>query len=131
MAVPEVKSFVIADQVFRQESGKWCIIGVFDRILSSQFPARHPSMGLWLKLADASGKYSVRLEFQDSTGRVLSRVAGLQLDVQDRMAEPEVGIQTQNLMLPSPGAYFVKLFFNDHLAKTDIQITAAYPEKGK
>lgn len=129
-AVPEVKSFVIADQVFRQESGKWCIIGVFDRMLVPQFPARHPSLGLWLKLADAQGTYTLRLEFQDAHGRVLSRVGGLELEVRDRLAEPEIGIQTHNLPLSSPGTYFIKLFFNDQPAKADIRMTVQHAPTG-
>jgi len=125
-ATPKVKSFVIADQVFQQQSGKWCIIGVFDRIFSARFPARHPSLGLYLKLADAEGKYNVRMELQDATGRVVGRMAGLELTVQSRVAEPEVGLQTYNLILPKEGTYFIKLFFNDEPAQ-DIKLIASQP----
>lgn len=127
---PKVKSFVIADQVFQQsDSHKWCLIGVFDRIYSSRFPTRHPSLGIWLKLADAEGDYDIRLEIQDSSGRVLSSLSGLKLTVNDRLAEPEIGIQTHHLPLPAAGMYFIKLYFNERPAESDIRIEVCATEE--
>ncbi len=121
---PHVKSFLIADSVFQQTSGKWCIIGVFGRIEAEAFPCVHPSLGLYVKLADARGTFEVTVEFQDSTGQVLARLTGLRVESKDPLAEPEFGVQVQQLPIPTAGAYFFKLYFDDRLCPDDIRLTA-------
>ncbi len=121
---PHVKSFLIADSVFQQTTGKWCIIGVFGRIEAETFPCLHPNLGLYVKLADAHGAFDVNVEFQDSTGKVLARLSGLRVDSRDPLAEPEFGVQIQQLPLPAAGTYFFKLYFNDELCPDDLRLTA-------
>ncbi len=121
---PVVKAFMTADLVFRQASGKWCIIGVFDAINCRKFPARHQSLGLWMRLADLKGTYRLRVEYQDSLGRQLGVLPEMEITVSDPLEEPEIGIQTSGLILPEPGTYFLKPFFNDVPAETDIRIRA-------
>lgn len=113
--LPHVKSWIIADQVFQQAgSGKWCIIGVFDQIHCLKFPASHPSLGLWLHLADALGEYAIRLELLDENEQVIARLpAAIRLTVEDRMQPVYVGLQTQNMLLPRPGTYFLRVFCNE------------------
>ncbi|MCK6479494.1 MAG: hypothetical protein HUU06_06640 [Planctomycetaceae bacterium] len=120
--LPSVKSLVLADQVFRQaETGKLCIIGVFDKIFCSRFPTLHPSLGLFIRVEDAEGEYGVRIEFRDSADRVLGSFEGMTLQVNDRLACVSFGFQTEGLPLPGPGRYFFKLFFNDQ-ATVDVPV---------
>ena len=122
---PTVKSFLIADQVFRQDNGKWCVIGVFEAIHSLRFPAMHPSLGLYLKLADASGTFDLGVEFHDGGGRCVARMGGVRLQVPDRLMEVGVGFQTHNLLIPAAGVYHFKLFFDGQPAEgQDIRLDA-------
>jgi hypothetical protein len=113
-----VKSFLIADQVFQQEGTmKWCIIGTFSAIACRRFPALHPSLGLYLKLADMAGEYRVRVEFQDSNGACLAKLQGVTIEVKDRQSEVGLGLQGHSLVLPKPGMYYLRVFFNDEEAE--------------
>jgi len=118
---PSIRSFLIADQVFQQRNGKWCIIGIFDRILVQHFPAVHHSLGLFVQLSDAEGAYDVRVEFRDSNDRVLTAIEGIKVEVTGRLSSTGLGIQTCSLPLLAPGKYFFKLFFNGEFA-TDIPL---------
>jgi len=110
---PIVKAFLIADKVMREEgTGKWSVIGIFDRILSKNFPTNHPSLALYIRLTNAEGEYNVKVEFCEAEGKVLSLFEG-KLVVSSRLATPELGIQTYNLPLPKPGKYLFKLYLND------------------
>jgi len=110
---PIVKAVLLADQVFRQEgNGKWCIIGEFDKILAPRFPARHPSLAVFLKITSAEGEYGVHIEIHDSSDRCVTRIGGLALDAKDRLATFGVGLQASNLVLPKAGAYRVRVFFD-------------------
>jgi hypothetical protein len=119
-----VKSFLIADLVFRQDNGKYCIIGIFDHISSRRFPVTHPSLGLFLTVADALGEYKVRVEFQDENGVCLERLQNLTMTSTDRHAEGAIGLQGKNLLIPRPGTYFLKVFFNEEEIAADIRLLA-------
>jgi uncharacterized protein DUF6941 len=122
---PLVKSFLIADQVFRQEgNNKWCIVGIFDTIAAAGFPTAHPSLGLYLQLSDAEGRYDLRLELQDSSSRCLAVLGSVQLEVGNRLANVELGFQGYNLVIPSAGNYFLNLFIDGDPSGVDIRLHA-------
>jgi hypothetical protein len=110
---PKLQSLLIADTVFQQKSGKWCVIGIFDRILVKQFPALHHSLGLFIVVSDAQGEYNVKVEFRNSSDQILALFEGIKLNIQDRLANVGFGVQTHNLVIPSPGKYYFKLYLND------------------
>lgn len=118
--LPSVNSFLVADQVFQQTSGKWCIIGVFDRVLSPRYPTTLPALGLYVTLSDAEGVYDVRVEFRDSGDRVLAVMGGIHMEVSSRLAQVGFGVQTYSLPIPKAGRYLFRLFFNDEPAASDI-----------
>jgi len=113
--IPKLQSFLIADSVFQQKSGKWCIIGIFDRIFVKQFPALHHSLGLFIVVSDAQGDYSVKVEFRNAADQILALFEGIQLSIQDRLANVGFGVQTHNLVIPSPGKYYFKLYLNNEV----------------
>jgi len=123
-SAPVIKSFLIADSVFQSSDGKWCIIGIFDRIFAPSFPALHYSLGVFIRLADAEGDYKVDVEFYDSSNRCLAKMTPLQLQVSDRTSEFGFGIQTYGLPIPGPGIYFLKVLFNGEPAVGDIRLEA-------
>jgi hypothetical protein len=114
---PVVKSFLIADQVLQDRlSGKWSVIGIFDRILAPQFPVMHPTVSIYLKLGDALGKYRFRVEFRDAEDRRLGAFDGGAFEVLERTGDVEVGLPTHLLPIEKPGRYQFQLFLNDEFA---------------
>src|SRR3990167_4126164 len=110
---PTVKAFLLADSVFQQKNGKLCIVGVFDKLYATRFPVVHPSMGLYVKLADAKGSYRVRADIENSEGQQIARLDGINVTAHDRAEEGGIGIEARGLLLPAPGTYFINLYFND------------------
>ena len=125
---PVLKNFLIADTVFRQDTGKWCIIGVFNGIVAARFPVLHPSLGLFLTLGDAEGDYAVRVEFRNNRDQVLGAFEGVSLKIANRLQDAHFGIQTHNLAIPAAGRYFFKLFFNQEPVLGDIPVDAVLLE---
>ncbi len=121
---PSVGSFLVADQVFQQKSGKWCVIGIFNRVISVGFPTIHPSLGLFFRLSDAQGEYRVRVDLCDAQDRVITKAEGVSLVVKNRLVDADFGVQTHNLPIPAPGKYFFKLYLNEELVPGDFVIEA-------
>jgi len=114
---PIVKSFIIADTVIQDRlTGKWSIIGVFDRVMAPSFPVVHPTVALYLRLSDAQGRYRMRVEFRDASDRRVGLFEGIEIEVKDPAQAIEVGLPTHMLPLEKPGKYQFQLFINDEFA---------------
>jgi len=114
---PIVKSFLIADAVLQDRlTGKWSIIGVFDRVMAPSFPVIHPTVALYLRLSDAQGRYRLRVEFRDASDRRVGLFEGIEMEVKDPAQAIEVGLPTHMLPLEKPGKYQFQLYINDEYA---------------
>ncbi len=127
---PLIKSFLVADSVIQDRAtGKWTVVGVFDHIYAPQFPCYHPSLGVYLKLADALGRYRVRIEFRDEQDRCVSTFEGLDIDVTDRGKCVDFGVNTHMLPLERPGKYRFQLYLGDeHIADVPLQVMKLPPK---
>ena len=116
---PNVISFLIADTVIQEKgSNKWSAIGIFDRIYADTFPYIHVNMALYIRLSDAEGDYDIRIEFTDSNERKLEVFEGMKLTVNSKLALPDFGIQTRNLVIPKPDKYKFDLYFNNQFCES-------------
>ncbi len=116
---PKINSFLIADMVIQDKAtNKWSAIGIFDRIVSSNFPCIHPNLALYIRLSDAEGKYDIRVEFRDTEDRKLAVFEGMTLSISSRLHHPDLGIKTLHLPIPKPGRYYFDLYFNGELTES-------------
>ena len=116
---PKISSFLIADTVIQDKAtNKWSAIGIFDKIISINFPCVHPSLALYIRLSDAEGKYDIRVEFRDVGERKLAIFEGITLRIRSRLHHPDLGIKTLNLPIPKPGKYYFDLYFNGELTES-------------
>lgn len=92
-------------------SGKKNIIGIFDRIYVSKFPAKRP-MSLYLKVADAAGNYELETRYvQISTGKALAKATG-KLNARDKLSSMDMILPFPPLPIPEPGRYEFQIWAN-------------------
>lgn len=114
---PIVRSFLIADSVIQDRlTGKWSIIGVFDRVLAPSFPVIHPTVALYFRMSDAQGRYRIKVEFRDGSDRRVGLFEGIELEVKDAAQSVDLGLPTHMLRLEKPGKYQFQLYVNDEYA---------------
>jgi hypothetical protein len=109
----EVDLALIADAATIDSSGKLSILGIFDRIGTSSFPAQHPHMVLVLRFIAAvneAGKHQITIALKDPAGREVVGVDGeMQLGL--GLAGGGSGIRVPHvlhldgLVFPVPGLY--------------------------
>lgn len=127
--MPEVKSFLVADTVLQEKgTNKWSVIGIFDQVVGAQYPLSRAGVGLYIKLADAEGRYKLSIELRDGEDRKLNSIEGIEIATQGTVPTLDLGVQTQNLVIPKPGRYHFMLYINGELAQTvPIQAHQAVP----
>ena len=109
----EVDLTLIADAATIDSSGKLSILGIFDRIGTSSFPAQHPHMVLVLRFIAAvneAGKHQITIALRDPAGREVVGVDGeMQLGLGPAgggsgIRVPHV-LHLDGLVFPVPGLY--------------------------
>lgn len=114
----EIEIFTLAD--FAQDySGKLAIMGTFDTIFASKFPAQHPQCSIALRMRFANsetGKYPFTIRIITPDKKDLIKAEG-EFDVK---TNPNTDYRTINMVLnltnvkfETPGKYAVELHLNN------------------
>ena len=132
--VAEVEYLHVCDLAFAAEGGKQCIIGIFDVIHATSFPATHASMSIATRLrGNPSEVVPMKLEVGRPNGDVL---ATIQADV---TLAPDGSMFLQlnlvGVQFPEAGRYTVKISSGGrslathslHLRKIEPQLQSAPP----
>ncbi|MCE2455422.1 MAG: hypothetical protein J4G12_06310 [Gemmatimonadetes bacterium] len=109
----EIDLALLADAANLDRHGKLNLLGVFDRIATMSFPARHPRMVLILRFAapiSEAGRHRVNITLQGPDGEQIVRVDG---KVQISPSGPAVGgvfrvphiLNLDGLVFHKPGLY--------------------------
>lgn len=101
---PHLYAFLVCDQAFQMlPTGKWCVIGTFDTLVTSELPCRFPAFQVFLSLGDYMGDSTVQVVIRDTDGEVVFAVRGQVPPI------PESSPLTNfELILPFPNVEFKK-----------------------
>jgi hypothetical protein len=73
-------------------------------------------MALYVKLADARGRYTVRVELRDAADGLLSKIEGITVESAGTTRSAEFGVTAQGLPLKEAGRCQFQLFLNEEYA---------------
>lgn len=117
---------ILCDYTFRDQAGKVCVIGLFDRIFTPQVPATHAQAGIVLRfVGDAHEKFRFKLEIIRPTGGTIAGLEG-ETELGDT-GTAEFNLNIGGLPIPDYGSYAFQLYMNDQLSKTLSFVVAEPP----
>ena len=104
-------------------TGKFSLIGIFDKIHVKQFPANRP-VSLYAKLTEAEGNYQFQAKYvYSNTGAVLAEAKG-EFNAKEKLGTVELSIQYPPLPIPGEGRYDFQIWVNGQfLGQTFIDAT--------
>lgn len=122
--------FLAADYANITREGKLNVMGIFNDIYASTFPARHSSMHLVAKLGAELGEYGKTRNFTivllDADGSSIFDLSGqFQVPTGGQGRKPEVNLilELKDLIFPKEGIYqFVLLVDNDHKGELTLYV---------
>ncbi len=111
--VPVLVAILVCDVAVRDPAtGKHSLIGIFDRIWAQKFPTRR-TLFLYIKLADAQGRYNLEARFlRSQTGEELVRAKG-EAEISDRLIAADFSIQLPPVEFPAEGRYEFQVWANE------------------
>ena len=126
----ELVTLLTADYANVTQEGKFNVMGIFDRIVTTGFPARHPEMVLAMKLVASPAEYNtqrklnVKLINADATVTVMDWSKDLSVGDSPTGDPVEINqfLTMRGLVFPAPGVYafYVKV---DNDEKGHVKIT--------
>lgn len=106
--LPTLEWLHVCDHAFRDESGKLCMIGLFDSLASMELPGRLPMISVALGLADGLGDYEVGLQIESPSGQ--SQAMQLPpVQLADRKAKARAVIRLAGMPFEEFGTYTFRL----------------------
>jgi len=123
-------TFLLADYANITDNGKLNVLGIFNNIQSSSFPARHSSLFLVLKFGIELGEYnqdrSLSIKLYDEDGNQLYEFSkDLKIPDSSGKIKPEINflVQINDLIFPKPGRYQFSVFSEkDHKGEVSLDL---------
>jgi hypothetical protein len=114
--------FLVADYANVTGDGKLNVMGIFNDINATNFPARHSSMHLVAKLGAELGEYGQTRNFtvkllDEDANQILDISGQLEIPNGEKGRKPEVNIilELKDIVFPKAGIYqFVLMIDKDH-----------------
>ena len=112
---PILKAMLLCDQTILEEgTHKRTLIGLFDRIKSSQFPTAHPAMSVYVQFREIEGVFDFSLELYDlGEEKTLNRASIKDFKVQEKSRDCELVFNLMSVKFERPGDYEFRIYVND------------------
>jgi hypothetical protein len=112
---PILKAMLLCDQTLVEEgSHKRSLIGLFDRVKTSQLPTTHPSMSVYVQFREIEGMFDFTLELFDLVeGKTLHKAMVKNFKVQERSRDCELVFNLMALRFEHAGDYEFRIYVND------------------
>lgn len=112
--LPFLVAMLVADLAIREEkTKKVSLVGIFEGISASAFPAVHHSLAIYAKVTDAEGSYDFRLQLIHlDKAQLIAETADLKAQATSRLATGEILVTMLGIEFPEPGLYEFRLLAN-------------------
>ncbi len=108
LETPMGLALIICDQIIEDRlSGKKSLVGLCDRIGSTQFPCVHSELGVFVTLTSGRGEYPCEIVCRHSDNKTLAFSAKGQIALQDPSQVVDIVFRLRGLRFPKPGTYWV------------------------
>ena len=132
----EIDLALLADAATVDAAGKLNILGIFDRISTTSFPAHHPHVSLVLRFVASlkeAGRHAVQIRLKDEEGKEIMKAEG-ELHIgsgpaalRGQVRIPQV-LNFDRLTFPKPGRYgFDVLVDGEHHVSVPLVLDEARP----
>ncbi|MDX2226928.1 MAG: hypothetical protein SFY92_07560 [Verrucomicrobiae bacterium] len=107
---------ILACDAIAHSSGKYTLVGVFDRIWAIKFPCTHGPLAIYLRLRLPLGQHKIEVQITDSDQRVIYKTQPpmeANVTLEDMTGEFPVGLA--GVSFPLPDEYWVQCLVNGQI----------------
>ena len=123
----------LCDDVREEKTGKFSLMGLFDRFLVGDFRAPLPSFWMFAQIGcDTEGEHTLTVEFRRAEGEPVMR-AEIKHQVVGRnsmtgLCHANINLRLEHLTIPGPGAYEFAIHSDGrHIGSLPVEVTQPPP----
>ena len=106
---------LLCDQTIVEEgTRKRSLIGIFDRVKTTQLPTVHPAMSVYVQFREIEGVFDFTLELYDlGAEKTLHKAMVQNFQVQERSRDCELVFNLLSVCFEHEGGYEFRIYVND------------------
>jgi hypothetical protein len=109
MKQPRIKASLICDEAIKDANGKVSLIGLFENINSSRFPAQHPRFAVFNRWGGGLGKFTLQIRLLDpNKKKVVDESRPQEVDFPDEQHLHNDIFYLVNALFENPGTYWIE-----------------------
>jgi len=113
---PNLQFSVVCDDVRREDNGKFMLLGLFEAISASKFPATHPALFVANRWCKGEGPFTQKIRIVNSKDqKVVFQTDDQPFELKDINAHHTMISKFNNLVFPEAGKYWVEILLNGEL----------------
>jgi hypothetical protein len=130
-AAPYLQCSLLCDDVGRTSDGKLIIHGVFEAILSAEFPATHRSFYVCNRWTGGSGAHREKIRVLSPDGQhTVLEGPETNFELESRSSCHTVICRLDGLKFPEPGTYWVQVLLDGRMACEYALSAGSLPPRG-
>jgi hypothetical protein len=116
MTKPSPIALVVCDNIYSESGGKTALVGLFNRITTQEFPAKHSRLCVYASVTDIRPNVKFKLDVVHSeTDEMVVSLEGEPPKNVTPIAVFDFTFDLRNLVFKQPGLYFIRLWGNEHI----------------
>ncbi|OGW32615.1 MAG: hypothetical protein A2X59_02165 [Nitrospirae bacterium GWC2_42_7] len=109
---PSLNFTVICDDARQEVGGKISLMGLFENIYSTSFPASHPRLAIMNEWSDGKGEFEIKLQLLSPDKKTVIREISSKLTLKNvNVRHRDISIHL-NIDFQAPGTYWVENFLD-------------------
>ena len=130
-STPSLDLFVVCDSVTKDpQTGKHTLIGVFDQVTATQFPARVPTFATYAKISGGEGSHKITFEVRGTDDQPLQNTKFDAVEIKcENDRRTEITVNIANLQFPEAGRYQFLLKSGDETIGNPVFLTVSEANK--
>ncbi len=112
---PSLNFTLICDDVRQEIGGKISLMGLFENIYATKFPAIHPRLAIMTEWSEGKGEFEVKTRLLSPDRRTALRETASRITLNDaNFRHRDVSVHL-NIEFKSPGTYWIEHFLDGEL----------------
>ena len=113
--LPDLQFSVLCDDVRREHNGKLILLGLFETIGTSSFPAIHPTLFVVNRWCNGVGEFRQNTVIRNPDNSLLAEDSVTMIKLDDLKAKHTVIARFNNLKFITPGEYGIEIKLDDEI----------------
>jgi len=113
---PSPIALVVCDNVYRESGGKTALVGLFNKIYATKFPATHSRLCIYASVTDIRPNTTFKLDIVHSeTDQPVATLQGPPPKQTNPTTICDFTFEINNIVFPEEGRYYIRFHGNDHI----------------